>query len=293
MISCADDEIAYSEGGYPYPTKITGQDSNFYFLPIQKLIGRRDSIIICQYAEIYSGFNEPNLSIGPPKEDIFRFALDGWSSAMITLTKDKIIIKEPTSGFHYDSPNENVLDSIERLHYDLFDVQFRLSDERFPVWRKRYIDSLLKVYPKLFDPAYYLKLQSKVFSIKRQFEYTRKETRITNDQFKHIIKLINESGYWKSPYYRMDCSIMDGEGIFFESITKEKYQSIFYKLCPEDTSGIRKAYNEVLKTAGVEDGKLGRQDSVSRWSTTEKVEVRELKLTEGKPESRSKKKNAQ
>ncbi len=274
--------IAYPEGGYPYPKNISSEDSNFYFLPIQKRVGRRDSITICCLSPIYSGFNEQNLSLESPTGDIFRFVLDGWD-AMITLQQNKIEVKELTSSPVESTPDENKLDSIEKLHYGLFDVQYQLSDEKFPKWKRKSIDSLLKLYPQLFDPGYYLKLVSKVYPYKKQFDYTKKETKISGGQFKQIVNLINKSGYWDKAYYSVDCDIIGGEGVFIEAIVKRKYQCIFYKLCPEDSSDIKNAYNLVLKYGAIENGKLGRQDTVPVRSN-QKVEVRELNLTELKEE---------
>lgn len=179
------------------------------------------------------------------------------------MTKDKIIIKEAVDGLPYKAPDEKILDPTEKLHYKLFDTQYRLSDPKFPAWRRIYIDSLLKVYPYLFDPAYYLKLTHKLFSITQPFEYSKKEIEISSSKFNKIVNIINNSGYWKRPYYNEDCNLMDGEGIFFEAITKQKYKSIYFTLCPDDSSELRNAYNEVLKYAGVEDGKLGRRDTIA------------------------------
>ena len=295
FISCDDDEFVYPEGGYPYPKNTAANDTNFYFLPIRNSIGRRDSIFILIEKTMYTSFNEPNLSIAPPDEDLFRFYYTGWPGdyAIITLTKDKIIIKEAKKGSPYKAPDENILDSIEQLHIDLFDIQYRLSDPKFPQWRKKYIDSLEKIYPLLFNSAYYVELLNKQFSIVQPFEYSKKEIRISVSKFKKIVALINNSDYWKSPFNKADCSDMDGEDIFLEAITKHKYQCIFHELCSDDTSNLRKAYNEVLKYAGIEDGKLGRQDTILARST-EKVEVRELQLQELKeePAPKPKKKKA-
>lgn len=74
FISCnSDEEIVYPQGGYSYLKKVAASDTNFYFLPIRNSISRRDSINILIEKMIYTSFNEPNLSIAPPAEDVFRF----------------------------------------------------------------------------------------------------------------------------------------------------------------------------------------------------------------------------
>jgi hypothetical protein len=296
LIACQHSEnITYPEGGYPYLKSSLPQDSSFYYFPLRNHVDRRDSISMLEGKIWYSAFQEPNLSLNPPKEDFFRFLYFGWPDdfAIISLSKNKIIIKEVItdtaaqvkSGMQkvastFRAPDETILDSIERLHYELFGQQYNLSDPKFPSWRKKYFDSLKKVYPRLFDPSYYIQLKEKVFSKLQPFDYTIKEVKISETQFKNIIGLINNSGFWKKPFYNEDCSVMDGESIYIEAITKQKYKSISFRLCPEDSLDLRKAYSLALKYAGIEDGKLGRQDKVSRAVSIEKVEARPMKLTE-------------
>jgi hypothetical protein len=289
--ACKSDEnlnIVYPEGGYPYLNDVKPVDSNFYFLPVRHTISRSDSIFVLNYKKIFKSFNEPNLSLGPPAEDIFRFTyecpfLGEW--AIITLTKDKIIIKENKSGSPYKAPNEEVLDSIEKLHYYLLESYYPLTEAKFPVWRKKHIDSLLKVYPQLLEPGYYMKLQEKVFSVNQKpLEYSLKSIKIPRSKYLYIIQLINESGYWNMQYDVENCSIMDGSGFSLEAITKNKYKCTVFTLCPDDTSSLKEAYNEVLKYAGVDYGKLGREDT-TKLIEHDKIEVREIPLIELKQEN--------
>ena len=122
IISCNNEEIVYPEGGYPYLKNVAKDDTNFYFLPIRNTIDRRDSINVLFEKYVYTSFNEPNLSIVPPAEDLFRFKYYGWpgDEAIIALFKDKIVIKEKKIGSPYNAPNKNALDSLEQLHYNLF-----------------------------------------------------------------------------------------------------------------------------------------------------------------------------
>lgn len=302
LIACQYSEsVIYPEGGYPYLKSTLPQDSSFYYFPLRNHVDLRDSISIAEGKFWYSAFNEPNLSLAPPKEDLFRFVYFSWPGdlAVISLSENKVIIKEEItdtavqvkSGMQKVAstikvPDKTILDSIERLHYELFDKQYHLSDPKFPSWRKRYFDSLKKVYPKLFDPSYYIQLKEKVFSKLQPFEYTIKEVEISESQFRNIIRLINTSGFWKKSFYNEDCSVMDGESIYIEAITKQKYKGISFRLCPEDSLDLRKAYSLVLNYAGIEDGKLGRQDKVSRAVTIEKVETGPMKLTEPKQKAK-------
>ena len=65
--------IKYPEGGYDYPTHIAAKDTAFYYLPLRKAFSRRDSFNRATNFFPMSFFNEPNLSMGPGKEDVFRF----------------------------------------------------------------------------------------------------------------------------------------------------------------------------------------------------------------------------
>lgn len=284
--ACKSDEnlkIVYPEGGYPYLNDIKPEDSNFYFLPVRHTLSRRDSIIVLNYKKIFKAFNELNLSLDPPAEDIFRFTYEcpfigEWT--IITLTKDKIIIKEKKSGSPYKAPNEVALDSIEKLHYNLLESYYPLTEAKFSEWRKKHIDSLIKDYPQLLEPGYYIKMQEKVYSENQKpLEYSLKSIKIPRSKYQYIIQLINESGYWNMQYDVENCSIMDGSGFFLEAITKNKYKCTVFTLCPDDTSSLKEAYNEVLKYAGVDYGKLGREDTTTKIEH-DKIEVREIPLKE-------------
>lgn len=283
IISCNDDQIVYPEGGYSYLKNISSDDTNFYFLPIRKTISKRDSIYFLDFKYQYHGFNEPNLSTTPPKEDVVRFLYDGPDiSAIITLTKNKITIKRNKSGYFHPAPDESHLDSIEKLHYDLLIDHYPLTEAKFSVWRKKYVDSLIKIYPELLFGAYYQKLIDKVFSIDQgPFEYSVEEIKISTAKFKYFANLINESGYWQLPYLRECNGIMGNPGSFIlETITKSKYKMIYSISCPGDTSKFTKACQELVKYA-----KMDKEiNLVWNWKkSSEKVQIRELQLMDLKP----------
>ena len=72
VVSC-NQPIKYPEGGYDYPEHITARDTDFYYLPLKKILSRKDSFNRATNFFPMSFFNEPNLSMGPGKEDVFRF----------------------------------------------------------------------------------------------------------------------------------------------------------------------------------------------------------------------------
>src|SRR5687767_14805719 len=116
-ISCKDDEIVYPEGGYPYLENITSRDSDFYFLPIRPTLTRKDSFKITpSFKDLFRGFDEQNLSLLPPQEDIFRLIYTGsfGDHAVIRLMKNKIEIKVAKSGSFELAPDQTKLNAIEK-----------------------------------------------------------------------------------------------------------------------------------------------------------------------------------
>ena len=303
LFACKPDEevnIVYPKGGYLYLKNITAKDSDFYFLPIRSTLTRKDSFWVTPgLKDLFKGFDEKNLSIEAPKEDIFRFIYDGGGMsgkfAIIKLTKDKIEIKVPKSGAFFLAPDKAKLNSIEKMHFDLLYGNYPLEEEIFSERKKRHIDSLIRIYPELLAPIYYQKLLDKVFSVNQDpFEYSKKEIQITNDKFKYFVDLINNSEFWQRPYHSKDheASFADGYAFFLEAITKKKYQCIMSNMYLDGPSKFRRVFDELVKYVKI--------DTTIHWETyeeflnrpVEKIEVKELKLTEAKSEPQVKKKKA-
>jgi len=64
-----DAPIHYPDGGYDYPKKINDTDN--YYYPLKDSMPRNRAL--SPYHYLYPFFNEPNLSLRPQKEDVFRF----------------------------------------------------------------------------------------------------------------------------------------------------------------------------------------------------------------------------
>ena len=206
FISCNDDEIVYPEGGYSYLKNIAASDSNFYFLPIRQLIPRRDSLQAVDIKYLYMGFNEPNLSLNPPSEDIFRFVFEcGFcgKEAIITLTKNEIVIKKNIKGLPGISIEPDLLSSIEKEHYTLIDRYYPFDDPKYSIKYKHYFDSLINLYPELLDHKYFEKLKTKATIIHNiPLKFTTKKILITPNKFKYFVELINKSEFWQRVYYK-------------------------------------------------------------------------------------------
>src|SRR6476659_2016937 len=95
---------------------------------------------------------------------------------MITLTENKIIVKEGLKGEAYPINDTSKLSPEERFHFNFLKRNFPITETRLSVESPDYLDSLTRVYPKLLDPDYYRKLfvKSAVFG-KEQFQYYTKK----------------------------------------------------------------------------------------------------------------------
>lgn len=92
--------IVYPDGGYQYLHAVTAKDSNFYFYPIKDFLSPKDSVIAAYKKYFYQAFDEPNLSLSPSKESVFRFAFDaGQRSVVIVFKENEMIIKKAIKGF--------------------------------------------------------------------------------------------------------------------------------------------------------------------------------------------------
>lgn len=254
IISCNDDEIVYPEGGYPYLKNVASSDTNFYFLPIRHLIPKKDSFIVLDQKYCYDAFNEPNLSINAPKADIFRFFY-GCSFcgkyAFITLTKNNIILKTNKTGVPYLLDSIELLSPTEKEHYYLFDRHYPLQTATFKEWKKKYVDSSIKIYPELLDPSYFLRLKKKMsISYHIPFTFSTKVIPISHQKFKYFVTLINKSEFWQRPYDTAFCrgAVMDGDYFYLEAATKKKYHLVNSNECldMEADSKFKKVTEELL-----------------------------------------------
>jgi len=125
-ISC-NQPITYPEGGYDYPAKDSVADTDFYFYPLRKIFTRSDSFQLFTSNLFYKAFDEPNLSIQPMDEDVFRFNLEFYRDlrVVVRFTKNTMIVKIG----RYTNMTEGILDEgrlneIEKRHYDLMRWHF-------------------------------------------------------------------------------------------------------------------------------------------------------------------------
>jgi len=248
--------IHYPEGGYDYPKHV--EDTNYYFYPLKSLFSERDSFRAAYNYIYYQAFNEPNLSLKPAGEDIFRLSYEGFkdSPMIIILTKGKIVAKRGTFE-EIDKEDTNRLSQIENFHYRILHHSFPLQNRNYGgnYQLKKNRDSLIKLYPQLLDPAYFKYLIKKITVPNTHYKYTFIERSIPYSEYYRLVLLINETGYWKMPF-SLPCEqeSTDGFGFSLEANTAKKYNFVGYGSCGNIDSMQKKfsaACQQIIKCAGL------------------------------------------
>ena len=250
--SCIDSS-KYPDGGYNYPTNINRSDSNFYFLPLKNVVNKKDSVLIAEITPYYQGFNEPNLSISPSHDWVFRFSYDNThvDPLIITLLDNRIIIKR---GHFPNRWTDSVLTPNERLHYHIFIEYFPIPEtkEKHSNRVRLWLDSLIKIYPELLQPSYYLMLKEKMFIKNREpFTYTKTEILLSKKDYNDLINSINKAGFWKYTYeIPSSVSEMDAFGYILEGCTSKRYNMCSSGFCDTATK-LDFAVQKLINFAGL------------------------------------------
>lgn len=259
FFSCNNDDkvvnVSFPEGGFAFPKTISANDSNFYFYGIKNLQKPADSLRDAFFGEkILKEFDEANLSIKPSSKVIFRLTSE-WESLIdyvITIIQDTIIIKKRTRTNYVYKDN---MTETERYHENILFSNYPLikNNKNIKESRRRYLDSLIDIYPELLNPNYYRSLLDKMYiPYDSLYSYSVSRMHISETQFKEIVNLINGSGYWQMPYY-FDCQIMstDGSTDILEVNTGTKYNIVKSHYPCEDSSKYLKTLYEIKKIAGI------------------------------------------
>ncbi len=278
----------YPEGGYLYPKNVTDKNRILYNYHI------RDSMTPLEkwrddYTYIYYGaFNEPNLSIRPLPKETFRFVFsDAFEySVMITFNRDSMIVKKGNPTVLYENDTTR-LSAIENLHLRILNRRFPIDTTGKKPHVKRYLDSMVKLYPQLLDPAYYHKIFDK-YRVSTGEKFTPVITRmpLSKQQYTSLIQEINSSGFWSLPW-RIDCkaAMADGYGFHLEANTKTKYKVVYVMGCPDDSSKFTKACQKIIDATGQDK----MPDLTWSWGTPvngDSIEIQSVELEEIKPKKK-------
>ena len=243
FLSCNSSDkitIEFPDGGYAYPLLIDKNREEFFYYQFKDSLTKDDSLRTAYYGGyFFKALDEPNLSLKYYGKINFRFVYEGpfEQPLVINFTENEIVIKEGVKGVIYPKTDESKFSEIERQHFSLLRRRYPLTDSIKNKGDKQYIDSMLKLYPSLMDPSYYMYLLKKIeLPITEKFIYTTKRINISKQEFLKIVDTINRSGYWNFPF-KIECGNMptDVSGYSLEANTIDRYKIVTELDC-DDTN---------------------------------------------------------
>ena len=256
LITSCHEETKYPDGGFDYPGNLTASDTNYYYYQLKDLESKSEAFEDRYAYLFYKPFEEPNLSIKPFPKETFRltYSTSNGKSVLVILTDNQVIVKKgrPSTLYTLDTMQ---LSNIEKFHLNLLQRRFPIETNTKNFALNRYLDSLVKLYPQLLDPAYYYKIYEKaLIRNTEKFTYSTIKTEITKQQYNSIIQQINTSGFWSMPY-NVDCEYpaRHSGGFTFEANTRMKYKVVSVTECPDDRTKFTKACQKLLELAKVDN----------------------------------------
>lgn len=249
--------IIFPTGGYDFPKTIKSSDSNFSFYPLKNIIPRSDSFNIAYESPYFlSSFEEPNISLRPSKETIFRLTyMDTQDAFVLILTQDNIKVKRWTKGQIFPEQDENKLTELEKLHLNALRWNFPFDEIKPNQRRQLMADSMLKLYPQLISAEYYRSLLAKSeLKSPNRISFSTQTISISKSKFRQLVELINSSGYWQLQY-NTNCHDIptDAGGFILEANTGIKYNVVRGTICGDKASDFIKACQEIIKVAKLDD----------------------------------------
>ena len=247
--------IVFPPGGYAYPTASYPADSDYYCLPFKTHLHGADSFLFADVWQIYKPFGEPNLSRAPKGEPVFRFVYSPgyYYPTVILLKENELVVKHAVNGvaLAYD---DGRLTNAEYQRYSWLQRYYLSSGRGFSPSRQRYFDSMMKSFPPMADPAYYVYLRDKRLPPGVQpYTYSTRKVSLTPGQYSHLLMAINNAGYWKLPLV-LPCSqstaVMDGAQISLEANTPQQYNFVGFKECDTVPLPIAEACQLLVNYAG-------------------------------------------
>lgn len=253
LFSCKSG-ISYPEGGFDYPINLTGKDTNFYRYPLLNIIPRDHRF--AEYFEqyFYKQFEEPNLSIRPLANEIFRliYSAQSGETVILSFNKNEIVIKKgfPGGGYSWDTTR---LTKLENEHLEILRRCFPFETKGVRPRLKKHLDSLSSLYPELLDVNYYIELYDKVGVWNKEFKYQTKIIAITDNTFRKMVEQINASGYWKLPHHTDEgYGAADGTTFMLEANTAVKYNIVDRSGDPGNRGGFAGLCQQIIVFAGLD-----------------------------------------
>jgi len=191
--------------------------------------------------------------------DVFRFvygeSLDP-TIYIIRLMPTQMIIRigAPTEFYPYQ-PDTNVLDPLERRLERILEYNYPIEDTsvHHSPRRRHFLDSMGRIYPQLYSPAYYMSVRKKEYPHdKPWYRFTMRTIPLKRGEFEHFVDLINKSGYWRLPIHLPSEDVMDGSGYSLEANTAEQYNFVGTGgICQDTGRPFAKACQALVDFAGL------------------------------------------
>lgn len=255
-------DVSFPLGGYPYPKNINPSDTEFFSIQIKDSLDRRDSFHHAIHGwRILKSWNEPNLSLAPSGDVIFRLFYEGPLSTpfVMTIFCDRIVLKIADSGYAYPLEDVSRLSEIEKIHYQILKRRFPIDLNSITVdWRRRYLDSMITLYPELQSPAYYKSILEKSFNYDSlPFKYSTYTLNITSEKYSHHIKKINKSGFWVMPILVEEgFAPTDGDGYIIEAHLPERYKVVQVVNSAQSAAKLAEGVREIIDIVKPKNRKL-------------------------------------
>jgi hypothetical protein len=208
----------------------------------------------------YRCFDEPNLSLAARAQPVFRFVYDQWGEppVLITLQNDSIMVKKGIYGGANIFYDEDKLSWPERREFEVLRSYFPVRDyiKKHPdttKYRIQDIRRLLNKNPNMDDISYYKNLTLRAARTDTvKLVYEKYLVPISHSKYIHIVRGINESGYWQMPI-QVACEHpdTDGAGFSLEANIAGSYKFVGYSSCEDDHSKFVKVCQELLDAAGL------------------------------------------
>lgn len=235
--------------GYSYPESLSPIDSDNFIFPLRDSLSRKDSL---EYTEFYrmafTEFTEPNLSIRPQLKPVYRmlYTSNMDRSVVITMTENAIVVKEQTQGYGTPFIDKKKLSLTEEMHYELLFEYYPLQ-EVSNVRRKKYLDSLVALYPQILEVSYYKSLLNKAMTYGEvPFAYKTEVIPISKETYSQLATAIDSSDFWDVPYkYNCINTSPDGSDYLLEVNTPKRYKVVLTSFCSGYSRRFHKAWQKL------------------------------------------------
>lgn len=245
LISC-NTKIRHQYGGYDYPKNINNLDTSFSYYPIKDTVSPKDSFYIASNSSLYKLFDEPNLSLKPFKQTIFRLTyLTARGTVIIITLKQGLLTKKEGLSDTVFSFDTSKLTKLEKL---LYFIGYPLREFSNNIRERKYNDSMIQLYPQMLSPQYHMMLRQKVFvRLNKPFNYAVENIALSNREYTSLIDEINLSGFETLKYsYECKLDFADGYTMILEANTENKYYVASTSGCTNENEALSNVCEKIL-----------------------------------------------